>query len=609
MTNTQFDLNINTFETPEADFAEMFAPDEDSAAQQPAQAPAAADRGSSFMQPAPAPQTAAQAPAAEPGTFAAAPVPAPRYYGYVPFPERIAEAAAQPDDDMGLGIRLAIHYKGMIAFTPDDKGGQWFTNFTGKVWEHDLKGVRTMQAMRTVIMSIRHEEAEMCAESDPDVIAAQERLDKLETIGSDPKTIGAAAGTVARMRDKAKQDRLDFAKRSGTSSTHISAGLDGAKMLLGVDRRLFDKDKHLINCQNGTLDTRTLELRPHDPADMMTKITACNYVEGATHEDVETVLAAVESHGKGIREMLRRTLGMALTGYNSAKSFLYVTGPSDSGKSTAITAACHTLGDVDGNGYARMVNPNTFAASNAASSAASPDLHNVMGARLVFTDEAWKGTMNAQTLNTAAAGGTLITRPLHGAPVSWKSEMTIIFAGNHHMAIPGNDPGLTRRLIAVEMQRPLSEDELDVNLQFRMAEPAQQEAMLYFMATGARDWQADNADRAALNIPEIVKASTAAYLGGEDELAEFFEACVTVADHTEVSARLEVHSVAEWHCIYTEFAHRHGILPQQHVKLSDFRKRLAEKGYTDTMTRTLKRGTMRIVRGIEPRNDKMSHDF
>ena len=39
----------------------------------------------------------------------------------------------------------------------------------------------------------------------------------------------------------------------------------------------FDRDGWLLNCLNGTLDLRSGELRPHDPADLISKLAPVAY--------------------------------------------------------------------------------------------------------------------------------------------------------------------------------------------------------------------------------------------------------------------------------------------------------------------------------------------
>ena len=47
----------------------------------------------------------------------------------------------------------------------------------------------------------------------------------------------------------------------------------------------LDADPFLLNCPNGTLDLRTGELRGHDPADLLTKITRAAYHPDAASAD------------------------------------------------------------------------------------------------------------------------------------------------------------------------------------------------------------------------------------------------------------------------------------------------------------------------------------
>ena len=43
----------------------------------------------------------------------------------------------------------------------------------------------------------------------------------------------------------------------------------------------LDADPLLLNFHNGTLDLRTLSLRPHDPGDLLTMMAGCEF---STHE-------------------------------------------------------------------------------------------------------------------------------------------------------------------------------------------------------------------------------------------------------------------------------------------------------------------------------------
>ena len=78
----------------------------------------------------------------------------------------------------------------------------------------------------------------------------------------------------------------------------------------------LDADPYLINCANGTLDLRTMELRSHDPRDLITKITraACDCRPGGAVGTVWPEFLAKVLPDKEIRSYLRRVIGVALLG-------------------------------------------------------------------------------------------------------------------------------------------------------------------------------------------------------------------------------------------------------------------------------------------------------
>jgi|GEM_PF-5523980 len=60
--------------------------------------------------------------------------------------------------------------------------------------------------------------------------------------------------------------------------------LKNASAELPCDYTLLDADQMLFNVQNGTIDLRTGELRPHSPEDMLMKISPIVYDRNATCE-------------------------------------------------------------------------------------------------------------------------------------------------------------------------------------------------------------------------------------------------------------------------------------------------------------------------------------
>ena len=98
---------------------------------------------------------------------------------------------------------------------------------------------------------------------------------------------------VARsIADEAKDENLPsdelaelkkHAKKSA-SKGRLRAMIDLARWFPGISVPvgLLDRDPWLLNCQNGTLDLRTAELKPHDPNDLITKMLPVDYDPEAT---------------------------------------------------------------------------------------------------------------------------------------------------------------------------------------------------------------------------------------------------------------------------------------------------------------------------------------
>jgi putative DNA primase/helicase len=60
------------------------------------------------------------------------------------------------------------------------------------------------------------------------------------------------------------------------SSVNGALNLASTEEAVAVTVEQLDADPFVVNCANGTLDLRTLELRPHDPGDLLTKVAGAS---------------------------------------------------------------------------------------------------------------------------------------------------------------------------------------------------------------------------------------------------------------------------------------------------------------------------------------------
>ena len=101
-------------------------------------------------------------------------------------------------------------------------------------------------------------------------------------------------------------------------ATRLRAMIDLARHMLAVSADIFDRDPFALNCLNGTLDLRTGKLKPHDPADFITKLIELDYEPKAKAPRWLTFLSEVLRDGALI-SYVQRAIGYSVTGDQRAE--------------------------------------------------------------------------------------------------------------------------------------------------------------------------------------------------------------------------------------------------------------------------------------------------
>jgi len=270
----------------------------------------------------------------------------------------------------------------------------------------------------------------------------------------------------------------------------------------------FDADPHALNFEDGTLDLRDGAMRPHDPADMITKTTGCRYQPGAPCPAWERFLEEVQPD-PGIRAYLRRAVGYSLGGSAREQCFFVLHGAGCNGKSTFLDVLQTCIGQ----DYAAQADPRTFL--EARSDAIRTDLARLRGVRFVCTVEWGEGRRIDEALVKALTGGDRVTaRFLYKAEFQYAPEFKIWMATNHRPAIRDASAGMWRRVRLIPWTVEVPEDRRDRDLRDRLL--AEREGILRWAVEGALEY-----GRRGLGEPPAVAAATRAYRASEDIVGDF----------------------------------------------------------------------------------------
>lgn len=201
------------------------------------------------------------------------------------------------------------------------------------------------------------------------------------------------------IKDEDKRRAALRTARRGESS----AGVNGALALASTEDGVaiaptqLDADPFLLNCVNGTLDLRTMELRDHDPADLLSKITGAAYRPGVIGSDFTAFLQKVQPKEE-MRRFLARLLGHTLEGRVVEHILPILHGPGANGKGTFTDAVLCALGD-----YADAADPDLLTARTF--DAHPTGVADLFGRRLAVLHESDAGRQLAEGTVKRLTGG------------------------------------------------------------------------------------------------------------------------------------------------------------------------------------------------------------
>jgi putative DNA primase/helicase len=296
----------------------------------------------------------------------------------------------------------------------------------------------------------------------------------------------------------------------------------------------FDADPELLSVANGTVNLRTKEMRPHNPADMITRRLDVAYHPGAKAERWLQFLTEIFPNHPELPAYMRRLVGYGITGSTAEECFVFLHGDGKNGKSKFLGALIDTF-----KGVTKSTEFSTFE-SRVGVGQASPEVAALRGARLVTASETEKYSRLAEGLIKQLTGGDPVTcRMLYGAPFTYVPSFLLLVAGNYKPAILSQDYGIWRRVKLVPFEASFRGAKADLNLAARLR--AEREGILAWAVEGAAEWYAHG-----LQEPTSIATATQDYRESEDRLAEFLAARCVREEGARVAPMAIRRAYAEW---------------------------------------------------------------
>jgi putative DNA primase/helicase len=421
-----------------------------------------------------------------------------------------SELAFIPLTDLGNAERFAARQKGRFLHVPEVG---WYA-YDGRRWSREGADDKAMRAAHATARAIQ-DEAKAIRGTDRDKVVSEPK-------GKEPVMLS---------------DKVAAWGRSSEGSQKLVAILKHAAPYLAVTVSQLDADPWVLNVENGTIiidrqagDEDPIRFRPHDPADLITKLAPVHYDPAATCPRYNRFIKEVQP-SPAMQRHLHQWGGYSLTGDTGEQKLCFWYGKGRNGKSTLIDTWGAVVGD-----YGETVPIETFLDQGRGRNAgsATPDLALLPAVRMLQTSEPEKNSKLAEALIKVLTGGEPIqARHLNRDYFKFRPAFKLTMSGNYRPQISGTDEGIWRRVVLVPWKVTVT------NPDSRLFEALRAEAsgILNRLLDGLRDYLENG-----LVLPAEVSDATQAYRDDSDPLGRFLEVATEISVGDRVSSS-RLHSV------------------------------------------------------------------
>ena len=356
----------------------------------------------------------------------------------------------------------------------------------------------------------------------------------------------------------AKWSRTSQKERTILSTVALLQDFERVRLSLSsVDADLF---KVGFDNARQVLDLRTGKARPALQSDLITKSLSVDRLGDASKAvRWQAFLTQIFGDDAELIDWVKRWCGYMLTGSTAEQIFIFCFGLGANGKSVLGDILRFILCD-----YARAIASETLTESKRAAGSATPDLAELIGARMAMSAETEDGAALAESLiKSLVSGDTMTVRKLYTAPVQFTPQFKLMMLGNHKPIIKGNDHGIWRRVRLIPFNRTFKPEERDAGLTDKLK--AEAPHILAWMVEGCMDWQKHGLS----DTPKTIKDATGSYQEEQDLIGNWLSECCDLSPMNEAPS-------TEIYARYKNWCMDNGLKPSSSVALG---RRLGERGF------------------------------
>lgn len=320
-------------------------------------------------------------------------------------------------------------------------------------------------------------------------------------------------GGAAARRDE-NTDLAKWIRSMGRASSPNVARWARSDPRIAVERRQFDRHRHMITVGNGVLDLDTHSFSPqHDPKLLLTKQLHVKYDKDAQCPQWTRLLEQLLPDGD-IRDYLQRAAGHTLLGDAQERALFLMHGDPGTGKSQVVRVLELMFGD-----FAETANATTFNEQSKRASITN-DLNDLRGKRFVSVAELDEGErLNEALIKRLTGGDTAKSRGLYQENSQWDVEFSLFMVTNFLPRLSSDDAAMWNRVKPIHFKHVIASSGAEVKKIGEKIFAEEASGILNWLLEGVRMYQEHGLD----DLEQITTA-VAQYRRDVDTVAQFIDA-------------------------------------------------------------------------------------